>query len=202
MHLHQTSIHRHNYYSGFHMWVSDVKLSSVSSCTAVTSRMQQSHESVFLKRRFCSVFALCSPVKHLASLNQSHRIKLLLHISRSRSSLLTSTTTEIEWVTRLYGISAVATKQWLMSVAMHVGCWSVTGWIHGNKIMSVNSMQINSTALHRSGLVYARVMCICVMHCCIHLHVDGFGLRMIIILYHIRAARHHITEQMSRAECT
>lgn len=81
MHLHQTSIHRHNYYSGFHMWVSDVKLSSVSSCTAVTSRMQQSHESVFLKRRFCSVFGLCSPVKHLASLNQSHPIKLLLHIS-------------------------------------------------------------------------------------------------------------------------
>lgn len=58
---------------------------------------------------------------------------------------------------RLYGSSAVAMRQWLMLEAMRVGCWSVTGWIHGNKIMSINSMQINSAGSVLAGTC----LCLC-----------------------------------------
>lgn len=170
MHLHQTSICYYNYYSGFYMWVSDVKLLCsrfLHHChlkNAAVSPASVSKETLLFHLRF----VLPCETLYLASVNRSRQIKLLLHISCLYSSLLTSTTTKIAWVIRLYGISAVAMKQWLMLVVMHVGCWSVTGWIHGNKIMSINSMQINSTALYWSGLVYACGTCICVMHCCIH----------------------------------
>lgn len=66
------------------------------------------------------------------------------------------TDAKIAWVIRLYGISAVAMKQWLMLTAMHVGCWSVTGRIHSNKIMSINSVLDRNKALW-SGYVYLPV---------------------------------------------
>lgn len=144
------------YYSGPHMRVRDAKLVPVSFCTAVTSRMRRSERQPrFLKRHFCSVITLCSSVKLCvwASAIESNSCTALVCLrvcwlpqSQGRA-----------WVIRLCGTGAVATKRRLMLVAMHVGCRSVTGWIHGNEIMSLNRMQINSSAHPACDAVKAAV---------------------------------------------
>lgn len=106
---------------------------------------------IFLKRLFSSI-----------PTNLSHTsVKLSLMKIPARVCLFVApqavpTDAKIAWVIRLYGISAVAMKQWLMLTAMHVGCWSVTGRIHSNKIMSINSVLDRNKALW-SGYVYLPV---------------------------------------------
>lgn len=147
-------------------------LTSIHHTTAAHSRWLLIWKPVFLcanlKCYFCSV------------ITPSRSMKLcifsaitFLHTSRSSKSWK-SCYLCIRWVMRHYRISAVAMKQRLMSVAMHVGCWSVPGGIHSNTVMSMNSRQISSSALYRSDIIHVFI-CVCLVHSSVHGVCESFA---------------------------